>query len=437
MKKWSAKHDGMIFGIIMLVSICVRWFYFSSVSIYELQHDGGLPYTDQGHLGYITYLMSNGQLPDFDVRKAFQFWHPPLHHGICAVFLTILWKLFPGQNGNLEPVQLLAFLYITVCIWVIWKLLQLWDIKGKPLAAIMLFVAFHPTFITLSGSVNMDPLCLMFMFLALYVAFLWYRTPKISLIIVCALFMGLGMSTKALAAVAAFPIGFLLLMGLIRDRKKVTGQLVLFAVIVFPLGLWWYLRNYLLFGVPLNYVNYASTDSIGYIGAVSAWERLLDFNIEQFKFADFYIRFEGENMAVNPLICLLKTASFGRWYLGDGIYLKFASYIVFLIWICFNILSIAALPVFIKESKRSVTENIAILILAGVQLFSYFYFCIDYPFVWSMDVRYAMSLLVCQFLFVSVLMKRYKAVLYITGCLAIVFAGSAVLYVYCVSRFCA
>lgn len=401
----SQKQHLYTFLLIMVFSALIRIFFIYYTSVYDMQHDAGTPYENYGHLGYISYLMNHLHLPDFDVREAFQFWHPPLHHTISAIFLSLTWKLFPGQAGNYEPLQLLPFLYMTVCIWVIWKTLQLWNIQGKTLCFLTLLVAFHPTFITLSGSINSDALCTMFTFLAIYFALLWYRNSGYGLIIASALSIGLGMSSKGSAAMAAFPIAFLFLVKLIKEKGKVIPQLLVFAVISLPLGLWWYVRNYIAFGVPLNYIYYMSTDTVGYLADIPLWRRILDFDPRFFSYTNAYLQFEGRFTDVNPIIGLLKTAVFGQWRFNYNPYIKPFAYVLLLVFLALTVISFIGIPSFLKNKEYRV-ENISILILFAVQFISYYSFCLNYPFVWTMDFRYAIPLLLCQLLLIGEAVKE-------------------------------
>ena len=389
------------FLTIMLISMAVRFFFVLYTSVYAMQHDAGTPYENYGHLGYIAYFMNNWQLPNFDVREAFQFWHPPLHHFISAVFLTVTWKLFPALTGNYEPLQLLPFLYITLCIYILYKIFLLWNPGEKALLCITLLTAFQPTFITLSGSINNDALCTLLTFLSLYFAFLWYQKPSYKLIIFCALSLGLGMSTKGSAAIAAFPIGFLFFMKLIEKKKKIIGQLLVFTALVFPLGLWWYLRNYIKFDVPINYIYYMSTDTVGYLKDIPLWQKILDFDPRRFLPANQYLQFEGRFTDANPIIGLLKTAVYGQWRFNYSPYIRLLSYPLLLIWTFLSVLSLAGIPVFLKRNGKLRIQGISILILAVVQFISYYHFCLSYPFVWTMDFRYAIPLLLCQLLFLA------------------------------------
>ena len=395
--------DTFFILLIMVGSMAFRFLYMLYTSVYDMQHDIGTPTENYGHLGYIAYLMQNRHLPDFDVREAFQFWHPPLHHLTSAVFLSLCWKILPFTQGNWEPLQLLPFLYITITIWIIYKMLKIWNIDEKALYFTMLIIAFHPRIITLSGSVNNDTLCVMFSFLAFYLTLLWYQNPDYKLIIGSAVSIGLAMSAKGSAAVIAFPMAFLFLINFIKRKKEVFFQLLLFGVISLPMGMWWYLRNHILFGVPLNYIYYMSTDFIGYLGNVPIWERIFNFDPHYYNFQNLYLQFEGKYTDINPIIGLLKTTVFGQWHFNYNTLIKVFACPLLVVWVYLVFVTLCAIPSFLKRNQKLFVPNVSILLLFVVQFVIYYKFCLDYPFVWSMDFRYTLPLLLCH----SVLIAHY------------------------------
>lgn len=389
------------FIIVMLASILLRFYYICFISVYDMQHDVGYPGENYGHLGYISYLLKNNYLPDFDVREAFQFWHPPLHHYISALLLKIIWFIFPTQNGNYESIQLLPLLYISVSLWVMWKIFHMWNFKENTIRIVFSLTAFHPTFIILSGSVNNDALCIMLSIISLYLSLLWYQKPDIKYMVAAALAVGLGMSAKGTTAVVAFPMAFIFLMGLGKYKKKVFFHLVIFGIISLPLGLWWYLRNYYLFDVPLNYIYRTSTDAVGYLADIPLWKRIVDFDIRRFSFQNVYIQFEGRYTEINPIIALLKSAVYGQCWFNYNIYIRIVMYPLVFIWTLLMGLSIYSIPSFYRRRKEHVVETLAIITLFGVQFISYYSFCLEYPYVWTMDIRYAVLLLLCNGLFLT------------------------------------
>lgn len=398
---WNYITEKYFFITVMILSTLMRLHYISFISVYDMQHDVGTPGTNYGHLGYISYLLTNGHLPDFDVREAFQFWHPPLHHYISALFLKIIWTVFPSQNGNYESIQLLPLIYISISLWIIWKMLHLWKFHQKVVRVVFSLMAFHPTFIILSGSVNNDALCVMFSMVSIYLALLWYQNPQLKTIVAAALAIGLGMSAKGTTAIAAFPMAFIFFMGLLKYKKKALLQLFIFGMISLPLGMWWYIRNYYLFGVPINYIYRTSTDAIGYLGEIPIWKRVLDFDPRRFGFWNFYIQFEGKFLEVNPVIALLKSAVYAQCWFNYNVYIRIIAYPLIFIWIFLTGCSLYAIPSFFRRRKELRMEVVCIIILFVIQFISYYSFCLEYPFVWTMDIRYAVLLLLAQALFIA------------------------------------
>ena len=409
--------------IIMIASVLFRIYYMITTSVYDMQHDVGTPYDNYGHLGYIAYLMQNHQLPDFDVREAFQFWHPPLHHLASAIFLTICWKCLPFLEGNWEPIQILPFIYITISIWILYRILKLWNIQGKALIFTTLILAFHPRIITLSGSVNNDTLCVFLSFLAFYLNLLWYRNPSWKLMIGSAVSIGLAMSSKGSAAILAFPMAFLFLVKLWQKKWPVFKQLVVFGIVSLPLGMWWYVRNNILFGVPLNYIYYMATDFIGYLGHVPVADRIFNFDPHYYNFQNLYLQFEGRYTDINPIIGLLKTTVFGQWHFNYNVYIKFLALPLLITWVILSIITLAAIPSFLKKSKSILVESISVVLLFIVQFFVYYKFCLNYPFVWSMDFRYTLPLLICHGILIGHYMNSEMKFSKYIGYICVAFAG--------------
>lgn len=84
----SNAHEHIIPLTIMLFSLLMRAYYVSRISIYQNQHNAGNIY-EEGNLAYFAYLIKNHHLPEFDVGKVDQFWHPPLYYIITAAVLKV------------------------------------------------------------------------------------------------------------------------------------------------------------------------------------------------------------------------------------------------------------------------------------------------------------------------------------------------------------
>ena len=180
-------------------------------------------------------------------------------------------------------------------------------------------IAFHPSFILFSGSINNDVLSVAFLLGAVLWTLKWYEKQTWEGILKIALYMGLGMMTKLSVALAAFPIGAVFLVVLVRRCKaknwRIFGQYGAFLGICAPLGLWYPIRNLVRFGVPLNYVQEMSVKSDQYLGDQSFLSRVLDFSPHQVaKVFEQWLHYDASGYnEYNPLITLLKNAVFGEY----------------------------------------------------------------------------------------------------------------------------
>ncbi len=142
----SNAHEHIIPLTIMLFSLLMRAYYVSRISIYQNQHDAGNIY-EEGNLAYFAYLINNLHLPDFDVSKVDQFWHPPLYYIITALILKTSWLIFPSQDGNYEIAQIVPFIFTTASIFFIWKIQQIVFPNKKWIVNLALcYAAFQPIY---------------------------------------------------------------------------------------------------------------------------------------------------------------------------------------------------------------------------------------------------------------------------------------------------
>lgn len=360
------------------------------------QHDlwgfGG----DKGHSAYIEHFYNNGfSLPDFDPTTKTQFYHPPLHHLLAAMWMRILTTFGMGYSRAIGSMQFLTLFYSSCCMIVCERIFDKLRVYGAYKLTALSVVVFHPTFIILSGSVNNDILSVLFTLLAVYTALRWYKEPTTKNIMYIALSIGLGMSTKLSVALVAIPIALLFLMKLIADKKRVYEnftQFCLFGLVCIPLGLWYSVRNAVRFKVPFTYVQKLSEDSDQYIGDKTFFERIFDFSYHPFENvflnreatgADFY--------EYNPLVAICKTSLFGEYNFADtNEHITPFCRILLVINIVMILLSVAALVMFIiKRVKYTDNAEKIFPIFYQLLMFGYFIkFCFNFPHNCSMDYRY-------------------------------------------------
>ena len=381
------------------------------------QHDVWEFGSGMGHAGYIEHFYYNGfTLPNFNPITVNQFYHPPLHHFIAAMWMRFLTALGMEYDRVVSNIQYLTLFYSVCCILVSERILSNLNVKGTGKFAALSIVAFHPSFIILAGSINNDILSVLFILLAVNATVRWYRFPKMSNIIWVALTIGLGMMTKLSVALAAPPIAFVFLVKFIKtirakeNWKNLFGQYLIFGTFSFPLGLWFYLRNYIIYGVPVNYVMRLSDKESHYLGNYTIMERL--FKLGDKPFDNVFLRstlYGDEYWEYNPIVTLVKTSIFGEYnYAYNNKDILFPAKALLWINIILIAISVAAM-VYCVVSERIHVDIILRLFLLFYQVLNivnYIVFSIQYPHTCSMDYRYIVPTCVIGAVYIGMLINH-------------------------------
>ncbi|MDO4515517.1 MAG: glycosyltransferase family 39 protein [Bacillota bacterium] len=365
--------------LILVLGILMRVGYMLYTPAYVRGHDLGKCSLDSnGHVAYILHLLQ-GELPP---NNSYQFYHPPLFHALSAIAMAC----YRALSGFSDPGQLLEAAKTVSCAASIVTLFyarnlcrQLRLSDEATLIAVSL-AAFLPNHYLLAGRVNNDSLAVMFMTAILYYTLRWYKRQEWGALVKLALCFGLGMMTKISVGVFALVTGCVMILVLYRRLREKNGlpiirQFVVFGLIAFPLGLWYPIRNLILFQQPFNYVLRISEESEVYCGGYSLWERfglIKNFEIYDHPFEDY-----------NVWSYLLKGSLFGEFSFNMG---KVIPGLLILINLLLILLSLAAMAlVLIRHRTAQWTVLICFwLVLMG----SYINFNIQYPFGCTMDFRY-------------------------------------------------
>ena len=400
LKKSKRLDSSMICWLVLLTGLLVRIIYISYTDINVRQHDvHNFFENNAGHAEYICYLFENRALPDFDPRDIFQFYHPPLHHIICALWLTVVGKLgMSVETTGVASLQFLTVMYSFLFTVFAYKTLKLLDIKPGTIELCTAAVTFHPTLIILSGSLNNDILSSLLSMSAIYFTAKWAKEQKWLDIVMIAFSIGLGMFTKlsvGLLAPGVAAVFLYVFIKHIKEFKKLVPQFLVFGIICVPIGLYWPVRNYVRFDVPLNYVPLISENSGQFIDRTPA-ERLL--NWLPFQFASPFTQWEWNGAAYNefnPIIALWKNAMFDEGtFFSRSITLQSFCTALFFSGIFMSLFSVFALFMMWFKNKDVKLENK--ILLTGVSLFifgNYVLFCINYPHVCTENMRYCVPLI--------------------------------------------
>jgi len=416
--------------LLFAAGLLLRLMYVLYTSKYTRQHDVGNFGEYYGHAGYIHYIFEYGHLPDFDVSTVDQFYHPPLHHIIAAVFWKILSLIGIADAYSQSAIQTLTLFYSCVCMILSYKIFVQLKVRGAALVGVFAIIAFHPTFVIFAGSINNDILSVTFMLLAVLYSIKWYRSRSFKDIIIIALAVGFGMMTKTSAYMVAFGIGFLFLFAMLKDKKnmkKYIVQFACFAVVCVPLALWWNIKNSIQYNLPLAYVQRQGEGSRWqYVGDHSFFERMFDFS-KLFN-APVFDQWTNRGGKVyndyNPLISLLKTSMFGE-YINDYGYpsITFAANALFWSNFALAVFGVGCLVyavVRMLKRKEYDVSYISIMITYVLMVMFYYIFCFSYPHHCTENIRYVSPVIVCGALFIGRTISDLngKSVSYKAGVLA-------------------
>lgn len=248
---------------VMLSGMILKLTYVIYTPVWCRQHDVVDFGAGEGHAAYIEYILEHRALPDFDPRSIWAFFQPPLHHVISAVWMWFNIRMKLPEARIYKNVQILPLMYMCVLMYIVYLICRELCMKKGGTFITMLIVSFHPIYILMSGSINNDALSVMLSVAAIYAAIIWYMYPTTARIILLGVLIGLAMMAKMSSALVAPPVAVMMVYkimkdtGKLSDRTKVISyvlELIAFAVVVFPLGLWWTIRNKILFGMGINYI---------------------------------------------------------------------------------------------------------------------------------------------------------------------------------------
>ncbi len=429
-----------IVSLLFLLALAARLCYILLITIRVNQHDVyyfDYPTVNHGHTGYIEFFLENNRLPDgTEILSHAQFYHPPLHHIICALFLKLQTALGVPFALASENLQALTLFYSMVSLYACYRVLKLVGLRGGPLLAPLGLLAFHPTFFLLSGSINNDCLSVTLCLLAVWAMLAWLKKPTFPRIFALALSLGGGMCAKLSVGVLAPAVAMLFLLRLIRTkgwglngRGRLLLQFALFAAVCIPLGIGWQVRNFLLYGIPLNYLPHLSEQSKQYLGDYPFWSRFFDFG-SLWDFGVFPIctgEYGGTYFEHCIPLAILKMSLFGEygyWTLTPAA--KAVGTLLFSLnllvvggslggmGVCvvsfFRTRASAPSPgaEFVRKNGLSRSSTLFLLLAWAVTLFGYTTFCFKYPFFCSMDFRYIVPTLLLGAVFLGVLLRRLE-----------------------------
>jgi len=246
------------------------------------------------HIAYAEHLLEHGSLPRTDramrttpdggLDPRWESHQPPLFYGLSALALAAGRAVSGPEAAErwLRLVPLLSGLGLVLVAWAGARVLL--PRRGGARAAAVAFVAFAPMNVYVAHYVSNESLSALWIGAALVLSawLLVRRRPGLAGFFALGAVSGLALMTKATFA-TTFPLVVALLAWKLwwRDRfgpGAVVARLAATAALLVPLGSWFWLRSWVLFGTPL----------------VLPWEGGMGFDWWQdpgFHTADYFLRF--------------------------------------------------------------------------------------------------------------------------------------------------
>ncbi|MBR3288728.1 MAG: glycosyltransferase family 39 protein [Lachnospiraceae bacterium] len=415
--------------VIFVFALILRFIAFLLSLPYINQHDVIQRY---GHFDYAMYLFMYGKLPPI---ADYEFAQPPVNAFLQAMVMKFL-SLFKDYTGNYLDLyaytKILTLIYSILTLVIIYKILNEFDIPRAMKNFVLAIMSFYPGLVIMATQYSNDPLAYMFFYLSLYLTVKWCKNKKLSTIILLALSIGLGMLTKISVGLIAFITGPMMLVVLFRSfrsgaeehkvgHREIISQLVIFGLIVFPIGLSFSIRNYLLFGMKFGEIFEIVGESLM---AMRHWnwtfvDRFLSFPVWRIveTNTDVYSGLRESSswltetipptvngiyhsyVEYNVWIDLIKTATHDEFNFSNTLWhplcvvLYVGNYIFHIFGICTMVLNISDLIVGIKNRTLSHEDPILNLRIMSIMLFilaivAYVGFNIKYPYSCNSNYRY-------------------------------------------------
>ena len=408
-------------GLVIAAGFILRIGYMVYTHMFTRGHDLGTFSADvhkdwPGHLGYIYYIFQNNSLPDVNT---YQLYHPPLYH-ISAALMVKFASIFVGTSNMQAPFE---FAQIVNCfvscamLLTVRNFISELDIDKKFLPWIMLVTAFSPTLIQMGGRLNNDMFATFFMLLCIVNTYRWYSKRDMKSIIYLALSFGFGMMSKISCGTMALFTGPVMLYVLYKDFKNrnvknTVIQLAVFAVICLPLGLWYPIRNLIMFNQPLTYVLEMKPSDYVYRGNLPKSELFFSFSLPQLYTQPFVDIFKDNSVWMT----LLRTSVFGEATFEKK---EIVAGILNIVNLVISVGSLAAMVfVLIKGKKIRPRYRYGLFALWLIMMASYIQFNYAYPAFCTAHFRYIPLTSLIGSIYIAYAMcllsgKKYKNYIYI------------------------
>lgn len=381
-------YDVIIIAI-MAAGIIMRIGYMLYTPCNIRQHDlWGFDADAGGHAAYILNLMQYHRLP---LSNKLQFYQQPFFY-IAGSLMSLVVNSILNTSSVYELVDAARTAACTAsCLMLPASdaLCRECGIGGRGRVISTALVACSPVFYMTAGMLTPDSLRTLLMVLAVLYTIKWSNDCSWKNTVLLAVIYGLGVMTKVSVGVIALFTAVVFVIRLVKTVKTDAKQwkmlmlrYIVFGLISLPLGLWYSVRNYRMFGQPLGYVlDIGGSRSKLYTGERSIAARIFTFSIDNIMKGPYADVFNDYNAPAY----YLKSSLFGEYRyevpaIIPAVLLFTALFITFI-----------AVVAFIYQLIHLKNKSIAYYAVPVVSVLMYAsvtYFYMKYPYGCSMDYRY-------------------------------------------------
>lgn len=390
--------------LITVATLILRLFFVFRFPYFVEQHD---VVGKNRFAQYFYTIFQTGQLPNSNVDE---FYHPPLSMIVFAAWIKVITLFVKNINVAINSTMLISVVTSIFTLFFIYKILNLLRLNKLQKIIIYFGIAFYPFSILSSRWINNDVLSYFFMTLTMYYLIKWHRKINYKNTIGLAVAFSCGLMTKFSAVILSIPITYVFLLEFVRIIKKNKGDFkfafkrllpvfAVFLIISIPLGLWFYIRNYILFGQNINYV---LDPNMQRIENNNIWR----FVIPSFKeiFAVYVSKYD-----TNIIAGILKTSLYDERVVVNNLYiLEVITELCNGLFFMALFISILCQVFTIKNSKKNIVERISMLLLIIVNLCGYVSVNLKLPYFCTMNFRYIVAFLPIGILFLVTSISRIE-----------------------------
>lgn len=381
-------YDVIIIAI-MVAGIIMRIGYMLYTPCNIRQHDlWGFDADAGGHAAYILNLMQYHRLP---LSNKLQFYQQPFFYIAGSLMSFVVNSILNTSSAYelADAARTAACMASCLMLPASDALCRECGIGGRGRVISTALVACSPVFYMTAGMLTPDSLSTLLMVLAVLYTIKWSNDCSWKNTVLLAVIYGLGVMTKVSVGVIALFTAVVFVIRLVKTVKTDAKQwkmlmlrYIVFGLISLPLGLWYSVRNYRMFGQPLGYVpDIGGSRSKLYTGDRSIAARIFTFSIDNIMKGPYADVFNDYNAPAY----YLKSSLFGEYRyevpaIIPAVLLFAALFITFI-----------AVVAFIYQLIHLKNKSIAYYAVPVVSVLMYAsvtYFYMKYPYGCSMDYRY-------------------------------------------------